>query len=534
LVSVHGSAAAVRRGAARERIETEGVLSERFGKYVVVDKIGQGAMGEVFRARDYALGRDVALKTISGERADDILQKRFEREAQMAAALAHPNIITVFDFGQEHGRLFMAMELLEGRELKAVIADGSLPALEDKLAVVEQIASGLAFAHENGVVHRDLKPANIHVQADGQVKIMDFGLAKLPGSDMTRTGMVMGTPHYMSPEQVRGERADSRSDVFALGCILYELLTGRKPFDADSMHAVLFKVLQEAPRDVRDLNPETPIVLVQVLDKALAKKAEARFENGGAFLAALRSARAAIEAGRGNRPLPDLPVPARRGATERSSVPLLLAGAGAGLLLLLLAGGGIWIYERTRTPSPPPPSAEQLAMARAIAANQLELARRRFEARDYREAVRQAERALSLDPKNSEAKALLERAGRAAAEREAAVSAARSAAASGSHAEAAETLWKLMELEPEEPAVAELSAAVEGEFRAHADTARQELGALRQRAEGAGLTATPEYQDALRLSREADTAAQSKKWATAAARWLAARDRVRRLTNDGP
>jgi serine/threonine-protein kinase len=524
----------VRPGAARERIEIEAFLSERYGKYVVIDKIGQGAMGEVFRARDYALGRDVALKTISGERADDTLQKRFEREAQMAAALAHPNIITVFDFGEERGRLFMAMELLEGRELKAVILDRSLPRLEDKLAVVEQIAAGLAFAHENGVVHRDLKPANIHVQADGQVKIMDFGLAKLPGSDMTRTGMVMGTPHYMSPEQVRGERADTRSDVFALGCILYELLTGRKAFDADSMHAVLFKVLQEAPPDVRDLYPETPTVVVQVLERALAKAPEARFENGGAFLAALRAARTAIEAGHGDRSLPDLPAPTRRRAAKRSHVPVLIAVAAAGLLLLALAAGGFWIFQRTRTPSPPPPSAEQLAMAKAIAANQLELARRRFEARDYREAARQAKRALSLDPQNADATALLEKAGRAADEREAAVTAARTAASSGNRGQAADALWKLMELEPEEPAVAELAPAVEGEFQEHADAARTELGQARQRADQAGVTGAPEFQDVARLSREADTAAQSKKWATAAARWLAARDRARRLTNDGP
>jgi tRNA A-37 threonylcarbamoyl transferase component Bud32 len=508
-------------------------LSERFGKYVIVERIGQGAMGEVFRARDHALGRDVALKTISGERADETMQRRCEREAQMAAALAHPNIITVFDFGQEQGRLFMAMELLEGRELKAAIADGSLPTLEDKLAVVEQIASGLAFAHENGVVHRDLKPANIHIQADGAVKIMDFGLAKLPGSDMTRTGMVMGTPHYMSPEQVRGERADTRSDVFALGCILYELLTGKKPFDADSMHAVLFKVLQEPPRDVRDLRPETPTVIVQVLEAALSKRPEARFENGGAFLAELHRARTAIEAGNGSRPLPELPAPTRRAGGARSNLAILAGVAAAGFLMLLLAGGGIWLYQRTRTPSPAQPSTEQLAMAKAIAANQLELARRRFEARDYREAASQAKRALSLDASNAEAKALVARAEGAVAEREAAVSAAREAAQAGDPGAAAEALWKLMTLEPEDPAVAELSGAVEGDFEDHADQARRELAAARERAEQAGVTGAPDYRESTRLLHEADAAAQSKKWATATARLLAARDRVRRLTNDG-
>src|SRR5689334_18727106 len=173
-------------------------------------------MGEVYRARDGVLNRDVALKTIAaGDSGDEMLQKRFQREAQSAAGLAHPNIITVFDFGQEQGRLYMAMELLDGRDLKAVIAEGTLKTLDEKLAIMEQIASGLAFAHENGVVHRDLKPANIHIPSSGQVKIVDFGLARMTGSEMTRSGMVMGTPHYMSPEQVRGERADTRSDVFS-------------------------------------------------------------------------------------------------------------------------------------------------------------------------------------------------------------------------------------------------------------------------------------------------------------------------------
>jgi tetratricopeptide (TPR) repeat protein len=348
--------------------------------------------------------------------------------------------------------------------------------------------------------------------------------------------MVMGTPHYMSPEQVRGERADTRSDVFALGCILYELLTGKKPFDADSMHAVLFKVLQEEPRDVRDLNPAMPVVLVQVLEGALAKKVETRFTNGGAFLDALRSARAAIEAGHGDRPLADLAAPARRGpggASDRSGLIVLLAVAAAGVLMALLAGGGFWLYSQysqSRTPTPRPPSPEQMAMAKAIAANQLEVARKRFEAGDYQEAIRQAERALSLDPQNGEVKKLLERAHKAVAEYQSALESARSAAAGEDRGRAAEALWKLMQLEPEGPAVAELAAAAEGDFKPYADTARQELAEARQRAEQAGRSGAPEYLEATRLSREADAAARAGKWATATARLLAARAHVTRLT----
>jgi hypothetical protein len=499
-------------------------VSERFGKYVIVGKIGHGAMGEVFRARDLALNRDVALKTISGDKADDTLQRRFEREAQSAAALSHPNIITVFDFGQERGRLYMAMELLEGRDLKAALADGSLASLGEPLAIVEQIACGLAFAHENSVIHRDLKPANIHVQTDGRVKIMDFGLAKLPGSDMTRTGMVMGTPHYMSPEQARGEPADARADVFALGCILYELLTGHKAFDADAMPAVLLKVLQEEPRDVRQLRPDTPTVVVQVLESALAKKPAARFTDGGAFLAALRAARLAIESGAGDRPLASLPAPRRAGAGGHEAIRRRLALAGT---LVLFVGGGLWYYRATSLPTFEATSPEQLAMARTIAATQLELAHKRFEARNYREALRHAERAAILDPQNADANLLKARARQAVADRDGAEAAARQAAAAGEHARAADALWKLMQLEPEDPAVAELSSAVDAWFEPHAEEARQELAQARQKA---GFLGPDDDQESARLQREADAAARSGQWATAAARLLTARDRLARLT----
>src|SRR6266536_5489846 len=204
-------------------------MIEQIGKYKILEKIGEGAMGEVYKAHDPILNRFVAVKTISAELGgDDTLRRRFEREAQSAARLNHPNIITVYDFGEEHGKIYMAMELLEGRDLKELIGSHSLGDLEQKLDIMDQISDGLAFAHANDLVHRDLKPANIHVQPTGQVKILDFGLARLSSSSMTRTGMVMGTPHYMSPEQIRGEKVDARSDTFSLGAVFYELLSGRR------------------------------------------------------------------------------------------------------------------------------------------------------------------------------------------------------------------------------------------------------------------------------------------------------------------
>ena len=269
---------------------------ERIGKYKIVGKIGQGAMGEVYKAHDPVLNRDVAIKTISAAvGTDEDLRKRFHREAQSAARLNHPNIITVYDFGEEHGVAYMAMELLEGSDLRSVIGNLAVT-LDEKLSVMEQICDGLAFAHAKEIVHRDLKPANIHVQPNGQVKIMDFGLARLGVSDMTRTGMVMGTPNYMSPEQVRGEKVDVRSDIFSIGAVFYELLTVHKPFDADSMHAVLFQVLENDPEPPRRWVPTLPPVLVQLVERALRKEPARRFPNGGEILEAVREARQAIPA----------------------------------------------------------------------------------------------------------------------------------------------------------------------------------------------------------------------------------------------
>jgi serine/threonine-protein kinase len=272
---------------------------EQIGKYKILSEIGQGAMGVVYKAHDPILNRYVAIKTISATLgADDDLRKRFHREAQAAARLNHPNIITVFDFGEEHGKIYMAMELLEGTDLKDVMAGGQLATLDDKLAIMEQILDGLAFAHAKEIVHRDLKPGNIHIQPNGQIKIMDFGLARLGSSEMTQAGVVMGTPNYMSPEQVLGEKVDSRSDIFAMGAVFYELLTTHKPFEAESMHGVLFQVVHKDPQAIRKWAPDLPPVLVQVVEKCLVKDKTKRFQNAGELREAVMEARQALLHGR--------------------------------------------------------------------------------------------------------------------------------------------------------------------------------------------------------------------------------------------
>ena len=261
---------------------------EQLGKYRIVDKLGQGAMGEVFRAHDPVLGRDVAIKITAGKLSgDEDAKQRFLREARAAAQLNHPNIVTVYDFGEEQGVAYMAMELLEGTDLRALIEKGRINDLEDKLSVMEQILDGLAFAHSKGLVHRDLKPGNIHVLPNGQVKVMDFGLARRE-EDAAVTSAVMGTPYYMAPEQAQGRASTAATDVFSLGAVFYELLTGKRPFTGPSIPAVLFAVAAKDPEPLAQAAPQLPAALGPFVARALAKNPDGRYADAGEMLEALR------------------------------------------------------------------------------------------------------------------------------------------------------------------------------------------------------------------------------------------------------
>jgi len=304
------------------------------GRFRILGKIGQGAMGEVFRAHDPVLGRDVAIKVVKGQLSEDEeARQRFLREAQSAARLNHPNVVTIHDFGEEQSVAYMAMELLEGDDLRELIVRQRAMSLEQKLVIMEQILDGLAFAHSNGVVHRDLKPGNVRVLPSGQVKIMDFGLARR-AEDGGTTGVVLGTPHYMAPEQAQGEPASVRSDIFSVGALFYELLTGKRPFTGDSILAVLYGVVHRDPPPIESLAPDVPPGLAAVVMKALAKPAEARYADGAEMLKALRLAW--VEGGVGgpgpagdNAPV-DL-TPARELAPPLSSAPDLTAELRAAL-----------------------------------------------------------------------------------------------------------------------------------------------------------------------------------------------------------
>ena len=261
----------------------------RIGRYVVTGRIGKGGMGMVYRGLDEALDREVAVKTLTVEGTLDAeSRRRFEVEARAAAKLQHPNIVTVFELGEERGMPFIAMELLPGADLETLLRSGDELLLAEKLEVVVEVSRGLAYAHEHGVVHRDIKPSNIRILDDGTAKIMDFGIAKLGNTTLTKTGMMVGTIHYMSPEQVRGKPLDGRSDVFSLGVILHELLAGQRPFRGEGPTDILYKIVHEPaePLDVSALALDPR--LAAVVAGALEKDADRRYPTATALAEALQ------------------------------------------------------------------------------------------------------------------------------------------------------------------------------------------------------------------------------------------------------
>src|SRR5512139_3062553 len=261
----------------------------RIGRYLITGRIGRGGMGMVYRGLDEALEREVAVKTLTVEGTlDAASRQRFEREARAAARLAHPNIVTVHELDEDRGILFIAMEMLPGADLEALLRSGERLPLAEKLDVVAQVCRGLAYAHERGIVHRDIKPSNVRLLDDGTAKIMDFGIAKRGDTHLTKTGMMVGTVHYMSPEQVRGKRLDGRSDVFSVGVILYQLLAGERPFRGEGATEVLYKIVHEdpPPPDLAGLG-EVGTKLLPVLSRALAKDPEARYPGAAALGIAL-------------------------------------------------------------------------------------------------------------------------------------------------------------------------------------------------------------------------------------------------------
>jgi serine/threonine-protein kinase len=252
------------------------------GRYEITGELGRGAMGVVYKALDPTIGRTVALKTmrldVHGLDAQEMV-RRFQNEARAAGVLNHPNIVTIYDAGEQDGIFYIAMEFIEGTTLHEILAEKRVLATEEVLQYTRQISRGLDYAHSNGIVHRDIKPANIMITANGTVKIMDFGIAKT-GGQVTNTGQVLGTPNYMSPEQVKGRALDGRSDLFSLGVILYEMLTGEKPFVGQNVTTIIYKIVNENPITPRDLDVTVHPGLSAIVVKALAKAPDDRYQTG--------------------------------------------------------------------------------------------------------------------------------------------------------------------------------------------------------------------------------------------------------------
>src|SRR3954469_596244 len=262
------------------------------GRYRAVRRLGAGGMAEVWCAEDEVLGRLVALKLLGGRFADDPeFRERFRREAQSAAGLAHPNIVGIFDRAEWEGPPYIARELVDGHTLKELVTErGPLP---PTVAVnfVEQILNALAYAHRRGLVHRDIKPQNVIVDAEGTAKVADFGIARAANSQMTQTGAIVGTVQYLSPEQAQGLPVDPRSDLYSVGVVLYELLTGHVPFEGEAPVSIALKHVNERPAPVGQLRPGIPPALDAVVLRALEKDPALRFQSAEEFIAALEAAR---------------------------------------------------------------------------------------------------------------------------------------------------------------------------------------------------------------------------------------------------
>jgi len=272
------------------------------GRYEIVAELGKGAMGVVYRANDPMLNRMVAIKTINTEEAGHEgmaeYEARFYTEAKAAGGLNHPNIIIIYDIGKSGHLVYMAMEYIEGRELRELLAQGQPLPVVQAVDVAAQVAEGLAYAHQHQVVHRDIKPANIMITPDGRAKIADFGIARMRSSETrTQTGVILGSPKYISPEQVVGKRADHRSDIFSLGIILYECLTGATPFNGEGLSALMYQITNHDPAPPSSANPQVPVMLDYIIAKVLAKAPEARYQSAADFANDLRECKSQLETG---------------------------------------------------------------------------------------------------------------------------------------------------------------------------------------------------------------------------------------------
>jgi serine/threonine-protein kinase len=538
------------------------------GRYQLVDTVGQGGMGVVYQAFDTLLQRVVAVKVISGTiEAGPEQRERFFREARAAGQLSHRNIITIHDLGEYDGQPYLAMEYLEGEDLQRRLAGPNRMSLARKVELAIEICEGLEYAHARGVVHRDIKPANIFITESGTAKILDFGLARMTTSELTNSNKVLGTINYMSPEQVRGERADRRSDIFSVGVVLYELLGGRKAFEADSFAATLFKILQEEPEPLTKIDPTLPDDLVAIVNRALAKPRDERYQQMADMLrdlALYRQQSTVHDSPSGGRPASgghgraldqahsrpqsdppptwDTPTIAQEapppgtapaGTAEVQRVPgrsaawfnrrIWVAGAAAALAVAAFA---IWAVRPQQQTNPPASATRARApVDHAAVTAALTRATQAFEAGDFAEARRQADAALSLDPDHSGARRVREQAAARAESVNRWLREARAHYEAGRLDEAARAAGNVLSLVPGQPDARQLlQEAAARMLRRGADDARTRMAQAKAtaRAAGAASLAAPTYEAAIAAERAAQRLSEAGQSADATAKFYEA------------
>lgn len=401
---------------------------KKIGKYDILSILGKGAMGIVYKALDPDIDRKVAIKTIrfdlaSEETDTEEIMERFMREAQAAGKLTHPNIITIFDVGREEDLTYIVMQLIEGPSLQRLIAQGEKFSVSEVTKLMERVCKGLDYAHQNGIVHRDIKPGNILLDYNKRPYICDFGVARIDTSTLTQSGTAVGTPSYMSPEQVIGKKIDKRSDIFSIGCILYEILTGRRPFEAESITTVIYKIINEEPPAISELKKGLPAGFEKIVTKALAKDPNDRYQNCKQLAEDLRNLDKLSDKTIAVTLTKEVPLPDEEEKEEevpekekkKSRLGLIL-----GIIIpavLIIVAGGAYFYNEQTGKLPFVNDVVQkiggllgLSQPSLTIEEKLQMAKESFEKGDYAETVRLAEEVLAEDAGNTEAQEYLNKA----------------------------------------------------------------------------------------------------------------------------
>jgi len=334
------------------------------GKYQIIEELGKGAMGIVYKARDPDINREVAIKTIrfdlvsEGTTRNEVM-KRFIKEAQSAGRLTHPNIITIYDVGKEKDLTYIVMQYIEGQSLQGMIASGRKFTPQEIIQLMNQLCDALDYAHQHGIVHRDIKPANILLNKEGKPFVVDFGIARIETSTLTQSGTIIGTPSYMSPEQVMGRKVDNRSDIFSLGIILYELLTGKRPFDGENITTIIYKIVNEEPLPLVKVKKDAPAGFEHIIEKALAKDPTNRYQACSELKTDLHDliqlTEKTMTISLGQEAFPAEKVREKR--KLRILIPVALAG-----ILLVVVAGALYFNFKPKQDSPPPEETQEVKL----------------------------------------------------------------------------------------------------------------------------------------------------------------------------